>query len=1324
MKRLFRMRNFVVLLGTLLLASVSLRAQNTGSLQGQVTDPKAASVGNARIELTETTTGAIRTGESDVSGLFSFGQLRPGIYSLQISHEGFRTIVREKVEILVSTPTTLNVQMEIGEVTQVVTVEAQAAPTLNTSDATVGNAFGEDQVKSLPFLARNVVNLLTLQPGVVFTGLSDTDVLSMGSIQNLDMREGAVDGIRGNQTNVTVDGVDSNDWQNQAAFTSALPVTLDSVQEFRVTTTNANATDGLVGGSQVALVTKSGSSDFHGNVRWYYRTAGPTANSFFNNINGISRPQLVRNIPGGSLGGPIKRERLFFFLDYEGRRDAIAKTVDPRIVPSDALRDGVLVYACRAGSTCPGGTVVGLTGPHTVAAGSFGLTPTNIKSLDPSAIGINPAMVPYMNLFSHGNDPSAGRDNGLAFNGFVFNAPTSTSNNVYTARVDYKITHDGRHTIFARGILAGIKTDLIEEQFPGQTPASTLLNNSRGTAVEYQRLFGARVSNTLRWGFTRLGVSQSGTPGPRFNVRSFSDIVNFTSRAQARRVPVQELNDDVTWVRGKHTLQFGGVLRFIDNNRYNDALSFPAFFANNGFCLNLCGDAAGALRSHGFPRAASTTTFTRAFMMLTGSMTQVNGTFFADPKTGALLPSGSRQPREFAERNFETYVQDSWRIRPNVTVTAGLRYSYETPPWETNGVQVRTTFDIQQWFLQREINMNQGIASSASPLLSWDLAGKANGKPSWYSPDHKNFGPRLSLAYTPGYNSGLLKSIFGGPGKTSIRLGAGISYDRIGQALAVDSDRNGSPGIATALIDGSQQFCLGSTTATCGGIAGTSPAPRFSGTCNAGGCTGFPAFTPFFTPPTTVKFPFTPKADTTNLGFAVDPNLRAPYSMHLTASFQRELPKGFVVDVGYVGTLGRRLLGKADYAQYLNIRDPKSGQTLWQAMQQVARIANFTANPKNPGPTIDPTDLTGLATIKSISFFDNMLPNMPAFADSFSPGSGYAGLTPTQAFYAFSVSDAGQSWSCALFPMDTGVGPGALPSPWNKTVDPKGTGFVLFQPQFSSLPGWTNWASSNYHSLQVSVRKNVGLGTFAFNYVFSRSIDNDSTGENADLIPGQGTLTGLIQNPFDLRSSRGISDFQLKHNFNGSFLVNLPFGHGSKFGSNVSRPLDALIGGWELAGLIRWHSGFPETVGNGFNFPTNFFLTTPGTFTAPVRSGVTRNGLKGLPNLFADSAAALNNVAFTLPGLSGSRNSLIGPAYGEFDPGIYKSFRLPGNERQRLQLRITVFNAFNSVNFSDAAAAFTLDPTAASTFGKFSNTAGVGGRGGAREMEFAVRYEF
>jgi hypothetical protein len=1327
-------RNFLLSFAVLIIAVASASGQNAGSVTGAITDPTGAGILGATVTLTDLANNTSRTGTSNAGGEFSFVQVNPGKYKVEVTKDGFKAHVEQNVTVLVATPTRLDIRLELGAVNQQVLVESASEPALNTQDATVGNPFDEKEVKELPFLARNVVNLLTLQPGVVFTGQSDTDRLSMGSIGELDPREGAVDGVRGNQTNITVDGIDANDWQNQAAFTSALPVTLDSVQEFRVTTTNANATNGIVGGAQVDLVTKSGTGAFHGNVRWYYRTSGTAANDFFANANGIARGKDQRNIGGGSIGGPILKDRIFFFLDNEERREVVsAPLIFPRNVPSAALRHGVLVYDCTGDPACPAAstTVTGADGTAVnVPANAFGLSPAQFQAADPAGLGINPAMLTYMGNLPQGNNPTAAFDGGFSFDALSFNTNEATKNNVYTSRFDFVLTKNGRHTIFWRGQLQGLKSDLLQAQFPGQTPASQLLNNSRGFAVNYQAQLGSSFVNTVRYGLTRIGVAQSGTSGALFNIRSFSDVVDFAARPQARVVPVHEVNDDLSWTHGKHAFQFGGALYFVRNSNSNATNSFPAFSANNGFCINLCADY--NLTAAGAPGPADPTSFVRAFMMLTGSITQVNATVFATP-SGTFLPPGSLEKRNFSENLFEGYAQDSWKLRSNLTLTIGLRYGYETPPWEANGFQVRPTVDIGQWFREREIQMNNGIPSDASPLLSWGLAGKANhGANSWFNPDYKNFSPRVALAYSPNFDKGLLQALFGNAGTSSIRLGAGVFYDRIGEALAVDSDQNGSPGTATALINGSQQFSLAT-------------APRFSGTCTSTGCTGLPAVgPPFFNIPTAATFPFTPAADTSNLGFAVDPNLRTPYTIHLTASFQRQLRGGVVLDAAYVGTLGRRLLGKADFAQYEDIRDPQSKMDLFTAFRQIATIAAVT--PTSGGPTIAPRvpvggfnepNVAALSAISAIPFFTNMLPNMPAFAaatlcKSADPNlascqAGYSGLTPTQAFYAYSMvksgaTAGGASWSCALFALDTSPFPGGPPTPWNATVDPQGDGFVLFQPQFSQLDAWTNWANSNYHSLQVTVKKTAGFGTFAFNYVFSRSIDNASSSENADNIPNanlsNGTAQGLIQNPFDLRLNRGVSDFDLTHNFNGFVVLDLPFGHGRRFASGASGFLNAVIGDWEITNAMRWRSGFPLSPNNGFNFPTNFFLTSSGTLTTSLQSSITRSkGPGGVANLFTDANAALADVAFTLPGLPGSRNALRGPAYASLDLGVHKAFRL-WNEHTRLQLRATAFNVFNTVNFSDSGVS--LDPTSPATFGQLTATAS----GKGREMEFAVRLEF
>jgi hypothetical protein len=1321
--------------------SLPVWAQNVGSLRGTVIDKTGAAILEASVTATDLATSASRTTKTDNTGAFGFSQLNPGSYRVEITKEGFKKYIEANIAILVATPTSLDVTLELGVISQQVIVESVATPALNTEDASVGNPFAEDEVKSLPFLARNVVNLLTLQPGVVTTGTSDTDKLAMGSTSTLDRRDGAVDGVRGNQTNITVDGIDANDWQNQAAFTSALPITLDSVQEFRVTTTNANATDGIVGGAQVALVTKSGTNDFHGNLRWYYRTSGASSNDFFNKIPpGIGRGKDQRNIGGGSLGGPIKRKRAFFFIDNEDRRESVASAIAlPRQVPTDALRAGVLVYQCADATKCPGGPVLGTN--VTVAAGTFGLPPTSttgpsIKSLDPAGIGVNPAMITYMSQFPQGNLPGAGFDGGLAFSGLNFDTTLPTKGNLYTSRVDYNLTQDGRQAIFVRGSLEGLSTGLLPAQFPGQASAQTLLNNSRGIAVNYNAQISPTMVNSLRYGLTRIGVNLSGASGASFDVRSFSDVIDFGARADLRVVPVHQVSDDLTWTRGRHTFSFGGGLYFVRNRNSNGLNSFPAFDVNNGFCINLCGDAIPDGKNA--PAAASATSFTRAFMMLTGGITQVNATFFATPQ-GQFLPAGSLEQRDFAETLFQSYVQDSWKLRSNLTITLGLHYGYETPPWEVNGFEVRPTADISQYFKQREINQLAGIPSDASPLLSWGLAGKANhGAESWFAPNYHNFAPRVALAYSPNFDYDWARKFFGNGTQSVFRLGAGIFYDRVGQSLAVDADQNGSPGTATALIDGSQQFSLAT-------------APRFSGTCNNTGCTGLPpADQPFFSPPTSAQFPFTPDANLSNLGFAVDPHLKTPYTIHLTASFQRQLSKGVVLDVAYVGTLGRRLLGKADFAQYLNITDPTSKQDLFTAYAQVAALAQMTPNSSNPAivprVTVGKFKEPNLPALTSIGlsspWVNDMLPNMPAFdaatlckaADPnlASCQAGYASLTPTQAFYAFTTvksgteGGGGASWSCALFAMDIAPFPGGPPTPWNSTVDPQGDGLVLFPQQFAQLDAWTNFANSNYHSLQITVKKTVAYGSFAFNYVFSKSIDNDSTAENADSFSANGTATGLIQNPFNLRLNRALSDFNLKHNFNGSAVLDLPVGHGKRWMADSSRLVDALVGGWEVSSAMRWHSGFPLSPSNGFNFPTNFFLTSAGTVANSLKSHVTRNvgkvdanGNPIFPNLFSDSVAAQADITFTLPGLPGSRNVLTGPAFASLDMGINKSFRI--DERKRLQLRVTAFNLFNGVNFSDRS--LSLDPTSPATFGTFTDTASQGQAFG-RQIEFAARFEF
>jgi len=341
--------------------------------------------------------GATRNDTTKEKGEFEFLSLSPGTYILRVEKAGFRKYEQKNIRLLVNLPATQNVTLDVGPVTETVRVSAEAA-TINTTDASLGIAFGEDQVKQLPMEGRNVPDLLSLQAGVVYLG-NRTDIN-----RNNDTRSGAVNGARSDQSNITLDGVDVNDSRGNA-FTSVLPVTLDSVQEFRVTTSNYNADQGASSGAQVSLVTKSGTNSLHGSAYEYHRNTVTSANDYFIKLSQLQKdqpnkpPKLIRNIFGGSLGGPFWKARLFFFANYEGARQREENTA-VRAVPTASLRDGVIFYQCDIASQCPAGSVTGLSGSsYTVPAGMKGLSPAQIIGMDPLGLGPNPAVLASLSVY-------------------------------------------------------------------------------------------------------------------------------------------------------------------------------------------------------------------------------------------------------------------------------------------------------------------------------------------------------------------------------------------------------------------------------------------------------------------------------------------------------------------------------------------------------------------------------------------------------------------------------------------------------------------------------------------------------------------------------------------------------------------------------------------------------------------------------------------------------------------------------------------------------------------------------------------------------------
>src|ERR1700749_1694548 len=332
-------------------------SQATTSLRGHVTDGSGAVVPGVQVKLTLTATGATRQGSTDASGEYQFSQLSPGQYTLTVNGEGFSSVEKRGMNLLVGQPATEDVVLTVASVTQKVEVSTNVQPDLNTTDATLGNAFAEKQIQSLPIEGRNVPDLLSLQPGVTYLGRTDDNNGTNAAGNNSqDSRSGAVNGGRSDQTNITLDGVDVNDINNGYAFTSVLRVTQDSVGEFRVTTSNPDAVEGRSSGAQIGLITRSGTNQLHGAVYEYNRSNLFEANDFFNKQQQLAAgepntpPKLIRNVFGAALGGPVLRDRLFYFANYEGRRDTEGQSVNAGKVPLSSFTAGNIQYQTASGA--------------------------------------------------------------------------------------------------------------------------------------------------------------------------------------------------------------------------------------------------------------------------------------------------------------------------------------------------------------------------------------------------------------------------------------------------------------------------------------------------------------------------------------------------------------------------------------------------------------------------------------------------------------------------------------------------------------------------------------------------------------------------------------------------------------------------------------------------------------------------------------------------------------------------------------------------------------------------------------------------------------
>ncbi|MGA7906214.1 MAG: hypothetical protein WCA16_02315, partial [Candidatus Sulfotelmatobacter sp.] len=1046
--------------------------------------------------------------------------------------------------------------------------------------------------------------------------------------------------------------------------------------------------------------------------------------------------------------------------NYEAARQREEES-DVRIVPSDSLRQGIIKYECSPAAD-PANCVTSNTNAMVTAIPGnsndllVALTPAQIQAMDPHNIGPDPVICcgpsSYFNSFPKPNDNSQG--DSYNFLGYRFKGAIPTNRNWYIARVDYKLTQNGNHSLFWRGALRN-DNQAGAPYLPGTPPLSSLLDFSKGFTVGYTATLRPTLLNNFHWGYTRQSWGQPGnndsTPVIFFRGLNDNSTSNNSSEAVTRgsdfRSTVQNLVDDVSWSKGKHTIQFGTNLRFIRSPRNNFINSFPngvtnvsaldtAGFANTPSPFSPGNQSSAATKNLPAVDNAFNNQYDYPTIAMLGMVTEYNA-FFNFDKTGTAIPEGAPVPRHWGFDEYEFYIQDAYRMKPNLTVTVGLRYSLFSPPWETTGTEVTPTFSMGQWFKQRAQNMLNGIPSNTDPVVSFNLAGAANGKAGYYGWDYHDFAPKLSFAYTPRPDGGWLRRLVGDGDKTVIRGGFGIAYDHIGPGLLTSFDQNGSFGLSTNLTNSVLPTAIN--------------APRLTSLTSIPS-TLFDGVTPFAPATPTGGFPYTPPSAGSGLGifWGLDDQIKTPYSYTLDFSVGRQLSNSLSLDVSYVGRLSHRLLAQEDLAMPLDLVDTKGKIDYFAAARRFSQLSaagtpTSAITPALVGPTaaywqdmvapLQPGDQYNLSCQGNTNPGINSGPQLFTTSPLQAAYDLYNcfGFNETTALSAldYAGTDFNNAGTAGIAGMLTG----------GTKCDPSGSYFngapcpanyyptvfgdhAFFNNQFHSLYAWRSIGNANYNALQVTLRKRMSHGVqFDVNYTYGKSIDISSAAERAQPWNGtSGGISGNIINSWDPNLQRGVSDFDTTHQINSDFIVQLPFGKGKYIANKANGFADAVIGGWSLSGLVRWTSGFPLTIGNGGTWPTNWQLGGAATQIGPAQTGVTKQSTAfpdQVPNLFVDPNGPTGIGAFRhdFPGEAGGRSQVRGPGYAGLDAALSKAWKMPYAESHFLKLRWEVFNVLNHPEFDVNTVTNGLDQQG--SFGTFS-----GLLTNPRVMQFALRYEF
>jgi Carboxypeptidase regulatory-like domain len=1252
-------RRLLLLITVTALVAVTAVAQTgTSSITGRVVDAKEALLAGATVTLTNESTRLTQTQTTGDSGVYAFNSLSPGNYTITVEAQGFKTFNSTGNVLTVGSPLVVNVTMEIGQPTERVDVTA-SFERLETTSAMLGGVVDRKAITELPLNGRNPLNLITLEPGLVqrTSGGAGSGTHVFGS--------------RDRAHNVTIDGIDANESSVPNPQSNIFRLTPDNVQEYRVVTHNATPEFGRNSGANVAVATRAGGNDFHGDIFYFHRNTVLNANEWFNNASGIERPILLLHQFGFDGGGPIIKNKTFFFGSWQNNRIKQSQPIGsnfgvPRVYTS-ALKNGVFRFV--RGTITVDGRQITSNSPLLVDAGG-NLKPGvqicggsvtnnciasyNIFTQDPLGIGADSTVAKMIATFPLPNAFNVG--DGLNTGGFAWNPPSRFKGPFYMFRVDHKF--NDKNELFGRFLWSDYDTfegDFLNARpaiFPGFPPLGEVFRRSQGLAVNYRRIFSPNVVNEFTVGYSRfrfffsLRESQAGIDPPPFGQECFGDdsfnLIDtpFCNTLHTKRqVTSKQFIDNLSYLRGAHNFRMGFNVRLY---RHDDERGVPGGF-NGSPTIVFSRTTRSPLNEPQpwvLPSGMSSTdrnNLQQAIVELAGIPGLATQAYQARLDTDAYGKDLFTLETKINQMNF--YFQDEWRYSQNLTFNYGVRWEVNSPPTDAGA---------------RVFVPNRAVDGSEGPVTY------VRAKSWWQRYNNNAFAPRVGIAWTPWSN-------------TVVRAGYGIAFDTL-STFQVTSVGGKVPGSVLQCRVNVQDSAA--VSAPCKDLPNNVRLTSLLAAINP-----FDLGIPSAAPSTQLSPPNRPLGVAPSVG-AFDPNLQIPTVHEWSLTVQRELPMNFVAQVGYIGKRGTHLYRAYDLNQLRTDR-PGFLQSFLIARDNVRKGCrpDGTDDPAIAGTCVGtaPTLLLQLTPAATLNGFTS---------DFLLNGLGTVASRIDRVASPNSIVDRG-------FPAN----------------------YFRPNPQFSEIFYFDAGGDSYYHGAIVQVRRRLEKGLdFGLSYTFSKSIDNMSVDPVA--ATSGGGLGNNSRTPTDVRNfaiDRAVSDFDNRHVLVLNSLWEIPIGKGRSYFSNMPGALNQVLGGWTLTGIYTYQSGEPYTINSGSataNF-TNAGKQTRADLRGPLPASQLQfvEGITGPvvfnvtdrdPNTNCRQVIGTNSF-FCIPepgGFGMGRNSIRGPGFWNFDLGVLKRFNI--NERVNIQFRAELFNAFNHPNFENPRNATEGSPTV--TSGLFGQT--------------------